>query len=50
MLFGTGCYRLVGCRSVVQVYKSISQSDSVIMVQSFYFYIRADGRGKERWL
>jgi hypothetical protein len=49
-LFGTGCYRLVGCRSVVQVYNSISHSDSVTMVPSFYFYVRAVGRGKDRWL
>jgi hypothetical protein len=35
---------------LVQVYNGISHSDSVIVVPSFYFYFRAVGRGKDRWL
>jgi hypothetical protein len=35
---------------LVQVYNSISQSDSVTMVPSFYLYVRAVGWGKDRWL
>jgi hypothetical protein len=35
---------------LVQVYSGISQSDSVEVVPSFYFYFRAVGRGKDRWL
>jgi hypothetical protein len=31
------------------VYNSISHSDSVTMVPSFYFYVRVVGRGKDRW-
>jgi hypothetical protein len=34
----------------VQVYINISHSDSVTMVPSFYFYVRAVGRGKDKWL
>jgi hypothetical protein len=35
---GTGCY------------SGISHSDSVIVVPSFYFYVRAVGHGNDRWL
>ena len=44
-------YRSIhGSDLLVQVYSSISHSDSVIVVPSFYLYIRAVGRGKNRWL
>ena len=44
-------YRLMyGSGLLVQVYKSISHSDSVIVVPSFHFYFREVGRGKDRWL
>jgi hypothetical protein len=35
---------------LVQVYSSISHSDSVTVVPSFYLYFRVVGRGKDRWL
>jgi hypothetical protein len=40
---------------MVQVYwymftSGISHSDSVTVVPSFYFYFRAVGWGKDRWL
>jgi hypothetical protein len=37
-------------RLLVQAYNSISHSDSVTVVPSFYLYIRAVGWGKDRWL
>jgi hypothetical protein len=37
-------------RLLVQVYSSISQSDSVIVVPSFYLYVRLVGWGNDRWL
>ena len=44
-------YKLMhGSGLLVQVYNSISQSDSVIVVPSFYFYFRVAGWGKDRWL
>ena len=44
-------YRLMhGSDLLVQVYSSISHSDSVTVVPSFYFYFRVAGRGKDRWL
>jgi hypothetical protein len=43
-------YRLFGAGLLVQVYNNISHSDSVTVVPSFYLYIRAVGRGKDRWL
>jgi hypothetical protein len=44
-------YRLMhGLDLLVQVYSGISHSDSLTVVPSFYFYIRAVGRGKDRWL
>jgi hypothetical protein len=43
-------YKLFGVGLLVQVYKSISQSDSVTMVPSFYLYVRVVGQGKDRWL
>jgi hypothetical protein len=39
-----------GSSLLVQVYSGISHSDSVTVVPSFYFYFRAVGRGKDRWL
>jgi hypothetical protein len=39
-----------GSGLLVQVYNGISHSDSVTMVPSFYFYFRAVGWGKDRWL
>jgi hypothetical protein len=39
-----------GSGLLVQVYNGISHSDSVTMVLSFYFYFRAVGWGKDRWL
>jgi hypothetical protein len=42
---------LIGWLEVlVQVVHSISHNDSVTVVPSFYFYVRAVGRGKDRWL
>jgi hypothetical protein len=35
---------------LVQVYSSISHSDSLVVVPSFYFYVRAVEWGKGRWL
>jgi hypothetical protein len=49
-LLGTGCYILSGAILLVQVYSSISHSDIIIVVPSFYFYIMAVGRGKDEWL
>jgi hypothetical protein len=44
-------YRLMhGLDLLVQVYSYIYHSNSVTMVPSFYFYFRAVGRGKDRWL
>ena len=44
-------YRLMhGLGLLVQVYIGISHSDSVIVVPSFYFYFKAVGRGKDKWL
>jgi hypothetical protein len=44
-------YRLMhGSGLLVQVYNSISHSDSVTVVPSFYLYVRAVGWGKDRWL
>jgi hypothetical protein len=41
-------YRLMhGSNLLVQVYSGISQSDSVTVVPSFYFYFRVAERGKE---
>jgi hypothetical protein len=41
-------YRLMhGSDLLVQVYSSISHSDSVTVVPSFYFYFRVAGRGKK---
>jgi hypothetical protein len=39
-----------GSGLLVHVYNNVSQSDSVTVVPSFYLYIRAVGRGKDRWL
>ena len=39
-----------GLGLLVQVYNDIYHNDSVTMVRSFYFYFRAVGRGKDRWL
>jgi hypothetical protein len=44
---GTSCLVL---GLLVQVYSGISHSDSVTVVPSFYFYFRAVGWGKDRWL
>jgi hypothetical protein len=35
---------------LVQVYIGICHSDSVTVVPSFYFYFRAVGWGKDKWL
>jgi hypothetical protein len=44
-------YKLIhGSDLLVQVYSSISHSDSVTVVPSFYFYFRVVGWGKDRWL
>jgi hypothetical protein len=44
-------YRLMhGSNLLVQVYISISHSDSVAVVPSFYFYFRVAGQSKDRWL
>jgi hypothetical protein len=43
-------FRLFGVGLLVHVYRSISHSDSVTMVPSLYLYVRAVGRGKDRWL
>ena len=51
LMHGSGYwYRLFGGFLLVQVYSSISHSDSVTVVPSFYLYIRAVERGKDRWL
>jgi hypothetical protein len=39
-----------GSGLLVHVYNGISHSDSVTVDPSFYFYFRAVGRGKDRWL
>jgi hypothetical protein len=39
-----------GLGLLVHVYSGISHSDSVTVVPSFYFYFRAVGQGKYRWL
>jgi hypothetical protein len=39
-------FRFIGTR----FYNGISHSDSVTVVPSFYFYFRAVGWGKDRWL
>jgi hypothetical protein len=39
-----------GSDLLVQVYSSISHSDSMTVVPSFYFYFRVVGWGKDRWL
>jgi hypothetical protein len=39
-------YRLFGAGLLVQVYNSISHSDSVTVDPSFYFYVRAVGRAR----
>ena len=44
------CYMLFGVGLLVYVYNSISHSDSVTVVPSFYLYIRAFGWEKDRWL
>jgi hypothetical protein len=44
-------YKLMhGSGLLVQVYSSISHSDSVTVVPSFYLYVRAFVRGKDMWL
>jgi hypothetical protein len=44
-------YRVMhGLGLLVHVYNGIYHSDSVTMVPSFYFYFRAFGRVKDRWL
>ena len=48
-VIGIGGYRLI-TGLLVHVYNIIYHSDSVTMVPSFYFYVRAVGRGKDRWL
>jgi hypothetical protein len=51
LIHGSGYwYRFFGAGLLVQVYKSISHSDSVTVVPSFYLYIKVVGWGKERWL
>jgi hypothetical protein len=42
--------QVVWCRLIGTVYNNISHSDSVTVVPSFYLYVRAVGRGKDRWL
>jgi hypothetical protein len=43
-------YRLFGAGLLVHIYNDISHSDNVTVVASFYFYFRAVGRGKGKWL
>jgi hypothetical protein len=43
-------YMLFGVGLLVHVCNSISHSDSVTVVPSFYLYIRVVGRAKDRWL
>jgi hypothetical protein len=44
-------YKLMhGSYLLVHVYSSISQSDRLTVVPSFYFYFKVAGRGKDRWL
>ena len=44
-------YRLMhGSGLLAQAYSGLSHSDSVTVVPSFYLYIRAFGRGNDRWL
>ena len=42
--------KLFGVGLLVQVYIGISHIDSVIVVPSFYLYVRVVGWGKDRWL
>jgi hypothetical protein len=49
-LFDRYAWLMHGSDLLVQVYSSISHSDSVTVVPSFYFYFRVAGRGKDRWL
>ena len=35
---------------LIQLYNSISNSDRLTMVPSFYFYFRVAGWGKDKWL
>jgi hypothetical protein len=43
--------QVVWCRFIgTGLQHSISQSDSVTVVPSFYLYVRAVGRGKDKWL
>ena len=46
-VISTGCYRLI-TGWLVQVYNSISHSDSVTMVPSFYLYTKVVGRVKDK--
>jgi hypothetical protein len=46
----TGCLVQVVTGCLVQVYINISHNDSVTVVPSFYLYVRAVGRGKDKWL
>ena len=39
-----------GSDLLVQIYSSISHSDRLTLVPSFYFYFRVVGRGKDMWL
>jgi hypothetical protein len=52
LMHGLGALvQVVWCRLIgTGLQLSISHSDSVTMVPSFYFYVRAVGRGKDRWL
>ena len=50
LMHGSGYwYRFFGASLMVQVYNNISHNDSVTMVPSFYFYVRAVGWGKDKW-
>jgi hypothetical protein len=42
--------QVIWCRLIGTVYSSISHSDSVTVVPSFYLYVREVGQGKDRWL
>jgi hypothetical protein len=51
LIHGSGYwYRLFDANLLVQVYSSISHSDSVKVVPSFYLYVRVVGWGKDRCL
>jgi hypothetical protein len=39
-----------GSDLLVHVYSSISHSDRLTVVPSFYFYSRVAGWGKDKWL